>query len=189
MHTETTPSFGEQLKGYRLAAGLTQEALAERAGVSARGIQALENGESKPQRETARRLAAALGLPQSAHPAFLAAAGPAPRRRAVAERLPPAAPPSPRLRPADPGSQPPLAGRRREVALLEAHLAGTGPPVLVLAGEPGIGKSRLLQHVAQQAQERDWWVLVGGCQRRGGQAPYAPLLEALERHIRSRSRA
>ena len=27
-------------------------------------------------------------------------------------------------------------------------------------------------------------VLEGGCQRRGGHAPYAPLLDALQRHIR-----
>src|SRR4051794_31199392 len=39
-----TPSltFGMLLKRYRLAAGLTQEGLAERAGVSARGVQDLE---------------------------------------------------------------------------------------------------------------------------------------------------
>ncbi len=184
---ETTRSFGEQLREQRLAAGLTQEALAERAGVSARGIQALERGESKPQRETARRLAGALGLPESADPAFLASAGPAPRRRTVAASEPPAAPPPPRVEPRDQGSRPPLVGRRRELALLEKHLAGEGPPVLLYAGEPGIGKSRLLQHAAQQAPAAGWRVLEGGCHRQGGQAPYAPLLEALEQHVRTRS--
>jgi predicted ATPase len=58
--------------------------------------------------------------------------------------------------------------------------------VLLLAGEPGIGKSRLLQEAVQQAQ--GWQVLIGGCQRRGGQAPFTPLLPALERHIHSRAR-
>ena len=36
------PSFGELLRQRRLAAGLTQEALAERAGVSAKAISDLE---------------------------------------------------------------------------------------------------------------------------------------------------
>ena len=35
-------------------------------------------------------------------------------------------------------------GRAHKLALLERHLSGDGPPVLLLAGEPGIGKSRLL---------------------------------------------
>src|SRR5437868_2930568 len=39
---------------------------------------------------------------------------------------------------------PPLAGRVLELNLLERHLRGEGPPVLLLAGEPGSGKSRLL---------------------------------------------
>ena len=61
------------------------------------------------------------------------------------------------------GSRPPLVGRRRELALLEKHLAGEGPPVLLYAGEPGIGKSRLLQQAAQQAPAAGWRVLEGGC--------------------------
>lgn len=57
-------SFGARLRRARLAAGLTQEELAERAGLSARGIQDLERGlRATPQRETVRRLAAALGVP------------------------------------------------------------------------------------------------------------------------------
>src|SRR5260370_29177388 len=81
MATETSASFGELLKEHRLAAGLTQEALAERAGISARGIQALERGQSRPQRETARRLAVALGLPPEEQARLLDAATPSPRRR------------------------------------------------------------------------------------------------------------
>ena len=38
------PSFGILLKKYRLAAGLTQEELAEHAGISTRGISDLERG-------------------------------------------------------------------------------------------------------------------------------------------------
>ncbi len=47
------PSFGELLRRARVAAGLTQEALAERAGLSATAISALERGvRQTPQGET-----------------------------------------------------------------------------------------------------------------------------------------
>jgi len=74
----------------------------------------------------------------------------------------------------------------RELALLERHLAGEGPPLLLLAGEPGIGKSRLLHAAVPRAVGAELRVLEGGCQRRGGQEPYAPLLGALRRYIRGR---
>ena len=54
---------------------LTQEALAERAGVSARAISDLERGaRTHPYRETATLLAEALGLTGNARAALLAAA-------------------------------------------------------------------------------------------------------------------
>src|SRR5881227_338825 len=86
-------------------------------------------------------------------------------------------------------SAPPFVGRARELALLERHLAGLGPPVLLLAGEPGIGKTSLLCAAARRAPDCGWSVLEGGCQRRGGQEPYAPLLQALERHFHHRAPA
>jgi transcriptional regulator with XRE-family HTH domain len=55
-------SFGVVLRSRRVAAGLTQEALAERSGLGVRSIQGLEQGETHPRRETLRRMAAALGL-------------------------------------------------------------------------------------------------------------------------------
>jgi transcriptional regulator with XRE-family HTH domain len=80
-----SPSFAARLRRHRLAAGLTQEALAERAGMSARGIQNLEGGVTRPARDSARRLAAALGLTSEEGASFLAAAQPAPRRAAGAK--------------------------------------------------------------------------------------------------------
>jgi transcriptional regulator with XRE-family HTH domain len=56
-------SFGELLRRFRIEAGLTQEDLAERAGLSARGVQDLERGLRRwPYPATTRRLAEALGL-------------------------------------------------------------------------------------------------------------------------------
>ena len=74
MSTPTAPRFGALLKTYRTAAGLTQEALAERAGLSARGLQDLERGvHQTPRRDTVEMLATALGLAASARAALLAA--------------------------------------------------------------------------------------------------------------------
>ncbi|HWE62683.1 MAG TPA: helix-turn-helix transcriptional regulator, partial [Chloroflexota bacterium] len=84
MTAEVPTCFADLLKEHRLVAGLTQELLADRGGVSERTIQALERGESKPQRETARRLAVALALTGEQRRAFEALAQPDPRRRASA---------------------------------------------------------------------------------------------------------
>lgn len=48
MSAEATVDFGRLLREHRLAAGLTQESLAERAGMGVRSVQGLERGESKP---------------------------------------------------------------------------------------------------------------------------------------------
>ena len=75
---EGEPAFGTLLASYRRAAGLTQEALAERAGLSVRGISDLERGQRQaPQAHTVRALAAALRLEAPERAAFAAAARPA----------------------------------------------------------------------------------------------------------------
>lgn len=54
-------SFGQLLRTLRLARALTQEKLAERAGLSTRGISDLERGARRdPRRATVRKLAEAL---------------------------------------------------------------------------------------------------------------------------------
>jgi tetratricopeptide (TPR) repeat protein/transcriptional regulator with XRE-family HTH domain len=160
--------FGDLVRRGRAAAGLTQEELAERAGVSARTVGDIERGVSRaPHRETVGLLADALGLDVAARAAFEASA----RRRAR---------PSPVAGdPAGADAGRPLVGRAPELALLDRHLAGDGPPLLLLAGEPGIGKTSLLGEAARRAASRGWSVLAGGCQRRGSQEPFAPLVGAL----------
>ena len=67
--------FGTLLRHYRLAAGLSQEALAERARMSTQGISALERGYRRtPQRETLALLAGALALDDEQREEFEAAA-------------------------------------------------------------------------------------------------------------------
>jgi class 3 adenylate cyclase len=84
--------FGELLTRYRRAAELTQEALAERAGLSVHGISALERGVNRtPQRETVRRLAQALGLAAQERAALEAAA----RCRGSDSHRPPGETPAP----------------------------------------------------------------------------------------------
>jgi transcriptional regulator with XRE-family HTH domain len=65
----------------RLAAGITQLVLADRAGLSARSIQHLEAGMGQPNRETLRVLADALDLDRDERATFEAAGKAAPRRR------------------------------------------------------------------------------------------------------------
>jgi len=73
--------FGALLRRYRVDAGLTQAALAERAGLSIRAVQHLEAGRGQPYPDTARRLAEALPLDVAARQALYAASEPTPRRR------------------------------------------------------------------------------------------------------------
>jgi tetratricopeptide (TPR) repeat protein/transcriptional regulator with XRE-family HTH domain len=180
--TEAPAPFTLLLKQHRLAAGMTQEMLAERAGMSERGIQDLERGRRRrPRHDTAGLLAEALGLAASDRAVFLAAAQrwttPSSRGLAGAPSLPPATDLSTLL-----------VGREREMAVLGQFLAGRlemspAPPVLLVAGEPGIGKTSLLQAFTRHAAAAGWRLLAGGSQRRGGQAPYVPLVDALAASI------
>ncbi len=62
MNVIAAEPFGSALRAARMAAGLTQEALAQRAGPGVRSIQALERGGNRPHRDTVERLVTALGL-------------------------------------------------------------------------------------------------------------------------------
>ena len=168
------------MKRRRAAAGLTQEELAERAGVSARAVSDLERGvKHRPHAYTVGRLSKALRLSSEDRAAFESAAR---SLNTVALATVPASDTGERAA----ASAAPLVGRARELALLERLLAREGPPLLLFAGEPGIGKSRLLAETAHRAIAYGWTVLRGGCQRRGGQEPYAPLVGTLGRYIDGR---
>jgi oligopeptide transport system substrate-binding protein len=76
-----------------------------------------------------------------------------------------------------------LVGRERELAEARAlwgrALAGQGC-VLLISGEPGIGKTRLVREMATQVRVSGGRALVGGCYAEGG-VPYAPFAQILRR--------
>ncbi len=73
MSGERSTTFGARLRSLREDAGLSQEELASRAGLTAKGIGALERGERKrPYPHTVRSLADALGLAGDEREAFVA---------------------------------------------------------------------------------------------------------------------
>ncbi|MGH9036387.1 MAG: ATP-binding protein, partial [Acidimicrobiia bacterium] len=83
-------------------------------------------------------------------------------------------------------SQLPLVGREAELTRLSARLAeataGGGGLAMVL-GEPGIGKTRLMDELSEQAWRDGAFVLRGGCFEAEWSPPFAPFAEALGAHV------
>ncbi|HSR22858.1 MAG TPA: helix-turn-helix domain-containing protein, partial [Candidatus Eisenbacteria bacterium] len=131
-------SFGELLAGHRAAAQLTQEELADRAGLSVHAISLLERGlRTSPRGSTVALLAGALQLGQSERAALTAAARRRPARPATT------------VVPPDLGMPlPPLIGREEELARAHAVLARPDVRLLTLTGAPGAGKTRLALELA-----------------------------------------
>jgi DNA-binding CsgD family transcriptional regulator len=81
-----------------------------------------------------------------------------------------------------------FVGRRGELATLLTHLAAAGRGeghVVLVAGEPGIGKTRLLTELAERARGRGWQVLVGQADEAEGMPPYLPFSNALRAYVRA----
>jgi transcriptional regulator with XRE-family HTH domain len=144
MTQEPDAPFGVRLRRLRQAAGLTQEELASRAGLTAKDISALERGERRrPYPHTVRSLANALGLPEQDRTTLIAAV---PKRDDVAHTAPAAV-----LGSVLPVPTTPLVGRERalnEVANLLHRQEGR---LLTLTGTGGVGKTRLAIQAAQDA--------------------------------------
>lgn len=161
MADEASAAFGELLRRHRRAAGLTQEELAARAGLSARGIADLERGvRHTPRRDTVDLLVRALGMSPEDRATFSAAA----RRARVPMGSPVQAPTndmrqnggdehapgSPIVRvphnlPAQPTR---LLGRDEAVRAFVAFVRRADVRLVTLTGPGGIGKTRLAIQVA-----------------------------------------
>ena len=85
---------------------------------------------------------------------------------------------------------PTFVGRQEELARLEALLdavRGGSKAVVLVAGEAGIGKTRIIEELARRAGAFEAVVLTGGCVPVGGEVlPYAPFVEILGDLVRER---
>ena len=159
--------FSELLRQLRAEARLTQEELAEAAGLSPRSVSDLERGiHQTARKDTAALLAGALGLAEPVRTVFVAAArGRAPvaevltAMRAEAAGAPPGV--VPRQLPAGAAF---FAGREAELKQLDALLGqavGGGPDepggavvISAVAGMAGVGKTALAVHWARNVAGR-----------------------------------
>jgi predicted ATPase/DNA-binding XRE family transcriptional regulator len=143
-------SLGSLLRRYRQSAGLTQEQLAERAGLSRRGIGDIERGARLvPYAHTIDCLAAGLGLPESEHASLVQAAQ---AQKAASphvgrqRRAGPSRPPTPTHNlPQHPNR---FIGRYQDRAELSALLRTS--KLVTLVGPGGVGKTRLALEVAAE---------------------------------------
>jgi tetratricopeptide (TPR) repeat protein/transcriptional regulator with XRE-family HTH domain len=143
--------FAGVLRELRTEAGLTQEELAEAAGLSARAISDLERSMvTAPHKDTVRLLADALRLDGPARTEFEAAArGRVGQGKASVGWVAAAT----RTLPRDIAS---FTGRRRELAELADAASGTGGVVSIhaIGGMAGVGKTAFAVHAAHRLADR-----------------------------------
>ncbi|WP_172386798.1 helix-turn-helix domain-containing protein [Streptomyces sp. MNP-20] len=172
--TPATGDFGARLHGLRTRAGLSQEELAQAAGVSVRGLSDMERGRSRgPQRRTVQALATALGLDAAGareleHQASLGRPRPATRKavRPAGGGEAPGTKAEPAAGAGVTGGHHPLALPRDlkdftargpaldELLALVADLDPAHPPVAVVCGQPGLGKTSFAVHAAHTLAPR-----------------------------------
>ena len=137
-------TFAALLKHHRRDAGLTQEELAERAGLSARAISDLERGVKRtPRRDTLSLLINALELSEAEREQFQRAVGSRAKRASKSAAAPSNVP----------ARLTSFVGRQREMAGLRDRLLSDELRLLTLTGPAGAGKSSLAQEVAGAARD------------------------------------
>jgi tetratricopeptide (TPR) repeat protein/DNA-binding XRE family transcriptional regulator len=187
------------LRRRRKALDLTQETLAQRVSCSSFAIRKIESDERRPSRQLAERLAASLAIPAEERRDFLDAAravratnrlrvGTAPVGTDASAAAPAAPSPDPR-RESPTGAtsdSTPFVGRGSEYGLLIGLIArltaGAGHTVLI-EGEPGIGKSRLMREVARYAEAQGLATLATNCYEIERAMPYQPVIDLVTRAL------
>lgn len=155
MTRTTSGDLGRRLRDLRLRAGLSQERLAHRAGVSVRALTDMERGHTPgPQRRTVQALVRALELDadEAGRLEAVAASGRSRTRADAAPATGPAA--GPLSLPRDAGD---FTARGAALAVLEALADGADcahPPVVVVAGAPGLGKTAFAVRAAHHLASR-----------------------------------
>ncbi len=182
-------TFGDLLKFLRRRAGFTQRELSIAVGYSDTQISRMEQSQRVPDQATlAARFVPALQIEQEREwvKRLLDLAGLARQTVEPPAQMAPAAPAS--LLDRILGGQ--LIGRQAELQeLQELWLrARQGHAHLVLiSGEPGIGKTRLAREVRERAHLDGAAVLEGGCYELDAVAPYVPFVEALRKWVEAQS--
>lgn len=141
-------TFAARLRYLRVRAGLTQELLAERAGVSVAAIAALEQGlRRRPYSHTLAALSRGLALEPADHKRLFARGSASPTKE-LATSSPGAAGGQPHVR--LPTSPTGLIGREGDVATVAELLEAANPNtrLVTLIGPGGVGKTRLAVAVA-----------------------------------------
>ena len=94
---------------------------------------------------------------------------------------------TPSAAPAQPEERTPFVGRDAEASeltrLLDRMLTGQGGLVLV-GGEPGVGKTRLARELMAEARKRGCMCLTGHCYEMEGAPPFVPFVEITEQGVR-----
>ncbi|MFC7644682.1 ATP-binding protein [Streptosporangium lutulentum] len=73
-----------------------------------------------------------------------------------------------------------LVGRKAETEALDLAVTGDGHRTVLLAGEPGIGKTSLAEHAAEAARSRGHRVVWGRCWDGTGAPPFWPWTQAVQ---------
>ena len=142
--------FGEIVRGHRRRLGLSQQDVADKSGVTVRGLRKIESGRiATPRPATVRLLADAFGLIGAERDGFCTAA-----HRQVA--VPPRGAAAPAQLPADVAG---FVGREAQLRQLDALLDGaavlaTAVVVTAVAGTAGVGKTALAVHWAHRVRDR-----------------------------------
>jgi len=151
--------FGQLLRRHRLEAGLSQDDLAERAGLSTGGVSDLERGRcTSPRAETVRMLAEALHLSAMDRTALIAAAHPelasSETGTAPGRRPPPLL--TTEIGAGTTLAQPTrLVGRAADVERVGGLLRRDDVRLVTLTGPGGVGKTRLALAAAGELRASD----------------------------------